>query len=90
MFFRIRYYGVIQKLKKLKNIKTIEVSPTQQIKVKQKCKKCKCEDIQTVVVVDKYTRVVQGVMTPNIVQQKKETLHPHSIPQQIHISCDSG
>jgi len=54
-FFRIRYYGVIQRLKKLKNIKTIEIKP-QQTKLKPKCKKCKCEDIQTVIVVDKYTR----------------------------------
>ncbi len=88
-FFRIRYYGVIQKLKKLKNIKTIEIKP-QQTKVKSKCKKCKCEDIQTVVVVDKYTKVVQGLMTPNIVQQKKEIWHPNGISSQAHGSCDSG
>ena len=73
-FFRIRYYGVIQKLKKLTNIKIIEIQP-QQTKVKPKCKKCKCEDIQTVVVVDRYTRVVQGLMTPNIVEQKMEVEH---------------
>ena len=77
-FFRIRYYGVVQRLKKLTNIKTIEIKP-QHTKVKPKCKKCKCEDIQTVVVVDRYTRVVQGVMTPNIVEQKIEVE-----------SCDSG
>jgi hypothetical protein len=70
-FFRIRYYGVIQKLKKLTNIKIIEIK-SQQTRVKPKCKKCKCEDIQTVVVVDRYTRVVQGVMTPNIVTQREE------------------
>jgi len=57
----IRYYGVVQKLKKLTNIKIIEIQP-QQTKLKPKCKKCKCEDIQTVVVVDKYTRVVQGLL----------------------------
>jgi hypothetical protein len=77
-FFRIRYYGAIQKLKKLTNIKIIEIAP-QQTKVKPKCKKCKCEDIQTVVVVDRYTRVVQGVMTPRIVTQKEELWR-----------CDSG
>jgi hypothetical protein len=70
-FFRIRYYGVIQKLKKLTNIKTIEIQP-QHTKVKQKCKKCKSEDIQTVVVVDKYKRVVLGVMTPTIQTKREE------------------
>ncbi len=70
-FFRIRYYGAIQKLKKLTNIKIIEIVP-QHTKVKPKCKKCKCEDIQTVVVVDKFTRVVLGVITPKIVEQKEE------------------
>ena len=88
-FFRIRYYGVIQKLKKLTNIKIIEIKP-QQTKVKPKCKKCKCTDRETVIVVDRYARVVQGLMTPNIVQQKKETLHPYTISQQTHSSCDSG
>ncbi len=77
-FFRIRYYGAIQRLKKLTNIKIIEIQP-QQPKVKPKCKKCKCEDIQTVVVVDKYTRVVQGFMTVNIAEQKREVE-----------GCDSG
>jgi hypothetical protein len=77
-FFRIRYYGVIQKLKKLNNIKIIEIQP-QHSKVKPKCKKCQCEDMQTVVVVDKYTRVVLGVMTPNIIQQREEIEN-----------CDSG
>jgi len=88
-FFRIRYYGVIQKLKKLTNIKIIEIQP-QHTKVKPKCKKCKCEDIQMVVVVDKYTRVVQGFMTPNIVQQKNEIEHPKEISSQTQGSYDSG
>lgn len=70
-FFRIRYYGTIQKLKKLKNIKTIEIKP-HRTRVKPKCKKCQCKDIETIVVIDRYTRVVQGIMTPNIVQQKKK------------------
>ena len=70
-FFRIRYYGAIQRVAKIESIKTIEIKP-QQTKVKPKCKKCKCEDIQTVVVVDRYTRVVQGIMTPTILTQKKE------------------
>ena len=55
-FFRIRYYGAIQRVAKIEGIKTIEIKP-QQTKVKPKCKKCKCEDIQTVVVVDRYTMI---------------------------------
>lgn len=70
-FFRIRYYGVIQKLKKLDNIKTLEIQP-QQKQLKPKCKKCKCSDVQTVVVIDKYERVVLGLMTPSIVKQREE------------------
>ncbi len=70
-FFRIRYYGAIQRVAKMESIKTIEIKPQQQ-KVKPKCKKCTCEDIQTVVVVDRYTRVVQGLMTPRILSQREE------------------
>jgi len=70
-FFRIRYYGAIQRVAKIQGTRTIEIKP-QLSKIKPKCKKCKCEDIQTVVVVDRYARVVQGVMTPNIDTQKKE------------------
>ena len=70
-FFRIRYYGAIQRVAKIEGIKTIEIKP-QRTNEKQKCKKCKCEDIQTVVVVDRYTRVVQGVMTSKILTQKEE------------------
>jgi hypothetical protein len=55
----------------MESIKTIEIQP-QHIRVKPKCKKCKCEDIQTVVVIDRYKRVVLGVITPNIVYQKEE------------------
>ena len=70
-FFRIRYYGAIGRVAKMESIKTIEIKP-QQKRVKPKCKKCKCEDRQTVVVVDRYVRVVQGVLTPKILQQKRE------------------
>ena len=70
-FFRIRYYGVIQRVAKIKGIKIIEIKP-QQTKIKPQCRKCKCDDIQTVVVVDRYTRIVQGLMTPNIVTQREE------------------
>ena len=87
-FFRIRYYGVIQRVVKIQSIKTIEIEP-QHKKVKPKCKKCKCENIQTVIVVDKYTRVVQGVMTPKILEQEK-VWHPKSISSQAHEKSDSG
>ncbi len=70
-FFRIRYYGAIQRVAKIEGIKIIEIKP-QQTKVKPKCKKCKCENIQTVVVVDRYKKVVQGLMTPKILTQKEE------------------
>ncbi len=70
-FFRIRYYGAIQRVAKMEGIKTIKIK-AQHTKVKQKCKKCTCEDIQTVVVVDRYTRVVQGLMTPRILSQREE------------------
>jgi hypothetical protein len=70
-FFRIRYYGAIQRVKKIESIKTIKIEP-RQTKIKPQCKKCKCDDIRTVAVVDRYTRVVQGLMTANILIQKKE------------------
>jgi len=70
-FFRIRYYGAIQRVAKIEGIKTIEIKP-QHKKVKPKCKKCKCEDIQIVVVIDRYKRVVQGLMTQAILTQKEE------------------
>ena len=88
-FFRIRYYGAVQRVAKMESIKTIEIEP-QQTKVKPKCKKCQCEDVQTVVVIDKYTRVVQGVMTPKICTKKEEVWHPKGISSQAHSSCDSG
>jgi hypothetical protein len=88
-FFRIRYYGVIGRVAKMESIKTIEILP-QQTKVKPKCKKCQCEDIETVVVVDRYTRVVQGLMKSNILRQKEEVWHTKEISSQAHSSCDSG
>ena len=41
-FFRIRYYGAIQRVTKIEGIKIIEIKP-QETRVKPKCKKCKCE-----------------------------------------------
>jgi len=69
--FRIRYYGAIQRIKKIKSIKTIEIKP-QHTKVKPTCRKCKCKKIQTVVVVDRHKKIVQGLMTPKILIQKEE------------------
>jgi len=74
-YFRIRYYGVIQKLSKIKNSKiikntTIQNSPTKTSK--PTCKKCKSTKIETVVVIDGNNRVIQGFMTPDILNFKKE------------------
>jgi len=70
-FFRIRYYGAIQRVARIESIKTIAIKP-QHKKVKPTCRKCKCKDIQTVVVIDRYTKVVYGVMTPRILSQREE------------------
>ena len=74
-YFRIRYYGVIQKLSKIKNSKiikntTIQDKPTKASK--PPCKKCQCTKIETVVVVDVNKIVIQGFMTPDILKLKKE------------------
>ena len=70
-FFRIRYYGAIQRVAKIEGIKTIKVEPSIK-QAKPTCRKCKCKEIQTVVVVDRYKKVVQGLMTPNILIQREE------------------
>ena len=75
-FFRIRYYGAIQRVAKIEGIETIEIKP-QETRVKPKCKKCKCDDIQTVVVVDRYDRVVQGLMTTTILTRKEEAIESY-------------
>jgi len=88
-FFRIRYYGVIQRVAKMESIKTIEIEP-QHTKIKPKCKKCKCEEIKTVVVVDRYKKVVQGLMTPKIEEQR--VFYPitrNRIKEEVW-GCDSG
>jgi len=84
-FFRIRYYGAVQRVSKIESIKTIEIKP-QHKRVKPKCK---CKDIQTVAVVDRYKRVVQGVMTPKILKQEK-VWHPKSISSKAYDKSDSG
>ena len=74
-YFRIRYYGVIQKLSSIKNSKIIKNTNTQETPTKASkpaCKKCQCSEIETVMVVDANNRVVQGFMTPDILNFKKE------------------
>lgn len=74
-YFRIRYYGAIQKLSKIKNRKIINNTQTLESVTKTSkptCKKCKCSEIETIVVVDANNRVVQGFITPEIINLKKE------------------
>ena len=72
-YYRIRYYGVIQKLSTIKNKKIIiKDNKTSQNQNKLKCKKCKCETSEIVVVVNGVNKVVQGVMTPNILDIKQK------------------
>ncbi len=71
-YFRIRYYGMIQKLSKIKNVKIITQDKDSIIQAKPKCKKCKCQTSETILVVDRYKKVVQGLMTPTILNLKKE------------------
>ncbi len=72
-YFRIRYYGVIQKLSKIKNIKIITKEDTTKTnQTKPNCKKCECQTSETILVVDRYKTVVLGLMTPDILTQKKE------------------
>ncbi len=78
-YFRIRYYGAVQRLSKIKNPKIItlknqiEDNDTNTKKAtKPKCKKCQSTKSEIVVVVDGNQKVVQGLMTPNIIALKKE------------------
>ena len=70
-YFRIRYYGVSQKLASIKNVKAVTTNDTSQNN-KPKCKKCKSSKSKTILVVDRYNKTVQGLMTPNILNLKKE------------------
>ena len=74
-YFRIRYYGVIQKLSKIKNEKIIVQSDENINKIKStkpKCRKCQCDKSETILVVDKYKKTVLGLLTPTILNLKKE------------------
>ncbi len=77
-YYRIRYYGAIQRLSKIKNNKiiTTEIKDDQtnpDKPTKPKCKKCQSNNSQTLVVVNGNQKVVQGLMTPKILALKKET-----------------
>ncbi len=74
-YFRIRYYGVSQKLANIENIKVIIKDDTiknNKSLNKPKCKKCKNSKCEILVVVNSQNKVVQGLMTPNILNIKKE------------------
>nr|WP_287413388.1 transposase [Pseudodesulfovibrio sp.] len=75
-YFRIRYYGKIQKLSTINNDKII-VKNENELKIlakqnKPKCKKCKCTRTETIVIIDRYDKVVQGLMTPQILALKEK------------------
>lgn len=73
-YFRIRYYGVIQKLSQIDNIKVIQNNTVnnKDDNNKTNCKKCQNSTSETILVVDRYNKVVQGLMTPTILNLKKE------------------
>ncbi len=74
-YYRIRYYGVIQKLSRIKSSKIIHKSDAKErpTKVsKPTCKKCQCTELETIVVVNANHRVVQGLMTPELLNLKQE------------------
>ena len=73
-YHRIRYYGAVQRLSRIKNKKivTTENSDNQINPDKPKCKKCQSAKSETIVVVDGNQKVVQGLMTPKILALKRE------------------
>ena len=75
-FYRIRYYGAYQRLSKVSNKKIVtldtkELERSSKVK-KTKCKKCQSTKIETVVVVIQNNKVVQGVLTPRLLELKRE------------------
>ena len=85
-YYRIRYYGVVQRLSKIKNSKIITIEDKQSKTTKpklanavlqnkkfpRKCKKCKSTQSEIVLVVDGYEKVVQGLMSETIISLRKE------------------
>ena len=82
-FYRIRYYGAYQRLSKVDNTKIVTLDAKtleRSTKVKKtKCKKCQSTKIETIVVVIQNNKVVQGVLTPRLLELKtKVELHDSS------------
>ena len=76
-YYRIRYYGVVQRLSKIKNEKIVIIqnseNPVNHDKpTKPKCKKCQSIKSETIVVVNGKQKVVQGLLTPRILTLKRE------------------
>jgi len=72
-YHRIRYYGAVQKLSKIKHEKIVTIENNNPDKpTKPKCKKCQSTKSETIVVVDGNQKIVQGLMTPKILALKRE------------------
>jgi hypothetical protein len=76
-YYRIRYYGAVQRLPKIKNEKIVTIKENNNQEnpdkpTKPKCKKCQSTKSETIVVVDGNQKVVQGIITPKILALKKE------------------
>ena len=75
-YFRIRYYGKIQKLAIINNTKIIVKNDNEIEDIskcfKQKCKKCKTFKNEIILVVDRYNKVVQGIITEEILEIKQK------------------
>ena len=75
-YFRIRYYGKIQKLSTINN-KLITHKTEDEIQKRNKqnkpqCKKCKDSESKVIIVVDRYNKVIQGLMTLEILERKQK------------------
>ena len=76
-YHRIRYYGAVQRLSKIKNEKIVTIEDNNHQEnpakpTKPKCKKCQSSKSETIVVVDSNHKVVQGIMTPKVLALKRE------------------
>jgi hypothetical protein len=73
-YFRIRYYGCSQKLSQIDNTKVIKNDENNNhinSNNKPKCKKCQCDKSETILVVDKNNKTVQGLITHDILSLKE-------------------
>jgi hypothetical protein len=75
-YYRIRYYGAYQRLSKVDNKKVVTLDDEtleKSSKVKKtKCKKCLSTQSETVLVVIQNDKVVLGVLTPRLIELKRE------------------